>query len=731
MSFKDLNIKPQYRSFEDQIVEEFYNPVLKESITYDRAVGFFTSTALLEITMGLSELIRNGGKIRLIVSPRLTFEDVEAIKEGYASRDKIVAERLIETIDILGATEEHKHKRHLSLISKLVALNILDIKVALIENDKGVGIFHEKLGIVKDKDHYVIAFSGSMNETAQAFFSNYESIDVFKSWTYENERVQYKVETFENIWNNNVKNVKTIDFPDVAREQLQSYQLDQEKVENDLVFLEFEPPKEVLDTEPEIKGPSLPDHIDLRDYQREAIEKWQLNEWRGIFDMATGTGKTITGLAAAAHLAEHLNHQLAIVIVCPYQHLVEQWVQDIEAFYMKPIIAHSASRQKKWKQRLTQKIEAFNLGVIDHFCLVVTNATFSKPEIQYQLKSIQKNLLLVVDEAHNFGAAHLSSTLLMNAQYRLGLSATIERHNDRDGTEALFNYFGSICLSYPLAKAIENGMLSPYYYYPVVVSLNEQELAEYMELTTKIAKAIRKDKNGKVIFSESAKMLMLKRARIVAGAENKIMMLEQQILRYRNSSHILVYCGATTIRDPGYQEGIDIPEEMKQIEIVTRMLGHRLKMKVAKFTSEESTEERQQIKESFATANPLQALVAIKCLDEGVNIPSIKTAFLLASSTNPKEYIQRRGRVLRKFEGKEFAEIFDFIVLPAPFEELSNYTDDEIRSMQGLVKRELERMKDFAQIAENASVADELIENIKINYLLNREEDYTNGEYGI
>ena len=273
-------------------------------------------------------------------------------------------------------------------------------------------------------------------------------------------------------------------------------------------------------------------------------------------------------------------------------------------------------------------------------------------------------------------------------------------------------------------------MLTPYYYHPVSVSLNEEELGEYLELTSKIRKNIHADKNGKVKVSEYAKMLLIKRARIVAGAAGKIETLMQLIKDYRDDNQILVYCGATTMHDVDYQEGKPPIDEARQIDIVAKMLGNDLGMRVTKFTSEESAEERERIKADFAEGTHLQALVAIRCLDEGVNIPSIRTAFIMASSTNPKEYVQRRGRVLRKYPGKHHALIFDFITLPIPLANVGDYNSDVIESVKSLARREIIRMKDFAAIAENPFDSDSLIAEIQRSYdievdsIMEEEEEY-------
>jgi superfamily II DNA or RNA helicase len=442
--------------------------------------------------------------------------------------------------------------------------------------------------------------------------------------------------------------------------------------------------------------------------------------------MATGTGKTYTALAAISYLYTKVKSKLAVVIVCPFQHLVEQWVEDIEKFGMKPIVCYSASRQKDWKTRLKTAVSGFNLGVIEHFCVISTNATFSSEYMQSQISSLKENTLLVIDEAHNFGAENLSKALLPNMKYRLALSATVDRYGDEEGTQKLYSYFGEKCIEYTLKEAIDNDMLTPYYYYPIVVSLNDRELADYLQLTRQIVGTITRGKDKKISFSEYAKMLLIKRARIVAGASRKVISLKEEIAPYVNDTNILVYCGATTMKDVDYKDNHPPVDDVKQIKIVTDLLGNELGMRVSEFTSKESAEERDNIKKEFADAKHLQVLIAIRCLDEGVNIPSIKTAFILASSTNPKEYVQRRGRVLRKYKGKDFARIYDFITLPIPIESLSLYPEDIVNSVRSLAIREIVRMKDFASIAENPSETDTLITEIVEAYDINPDDERSN-----
>lgn len=712
MSFQDIELKPEYRSRLDNVIRDFYIPVLKQAVGYKRAVGYFSSSALLSLTAGICGLIDNGGSIQLIASPRLSTEDIEAINDGIRRRDDVIKEALLRELrEPKGKFEETR----LNLLSNLIAAGRLEIKIAFLEDDNTIGMFHEKLGLMYDSEGNIIAFSGSMNESANAFTTNYEAIDVFASWTQDADRVYIKQSAFNAMWEDYEPSIKVMDFPEVNEEILRRYKvndridtsLDEESSKDELVPVD----DPVVQT-----GPIVPAHVHMRQYQMDAIEEWVKHNYVGIFDMATGTGKTYTALAAVARLFSDMNHNLAVLIICPYQHLVEQWKEDIVAFGMKPIVCYSASSQKNWRERLKTAVTSFNLGVQDHFCMVSTNATFSIDYVQDLVTKLRGNVVLVVDEAHNFGAENLSKTLLPHIPFRLALSATIDRHGDPEGTQKLYDYFGEKCIEYSLKDAIDNDMLTPYYYHPIPVSLNEEELSNYLDLTAKIRKNIHADKDGKIKLSEYAKMLLIKRARIVAGASEKISTLLQLMKDYKDDNKILVYCGATTMHDVDYQEGKPPIDEARQIDIVAGMLGNDLGMRVTKFTSEENADERERIKADFAEGTHLQSLVAIRCLDEGVNIPSIRTAFIMASSTNPKEYVQRRGRVLRKFPGKNHAVIFDFITLPIPLDQVGDYDAEIIDSVKSLAKREIIRMKDFAAIAENPFDSDSLISEIQRSY---------------
>jgi len=708
MSFKELSLLKHYKTYKNNIVKEFYTPILQEAVLYQRSVGFFSSTALIELTKGISGIIKNGGKIQFIVSPYLSQEDVEAIQKGYEKK-KIIEQALLREYK---EPENYFQEERLNLLAHLIEEGHLEMKVAFTPPNKSTGMYHEKVGIVEDSVGNKIVFTGSLNETINAFYNNYESIVVFTSWEESKQYAEEMQNDFDLLWNNEDKDLEIIEFPDVIKERIKvnkrtkvNYDIDEEeKVQEDTIK----------------KGiPHMPNGFELREYQIEAIDKWKEQDFRGIFDMATGTGKTYTGLGAVTKLYEE-KKRLAIIIVCPYQHLVEQWVEDIELFNMLPTIGYSSSKQKKWKKRLEDDVLDFSIGVIDTFCFVTTNATYSSKFVVEQMVNLGKDTLLLVDEAHNFGSPNLRNKLYPTIEYRLALSATLDRHGDEEGTNCLKNYFGEKCIEYNIKRAIKEGKLTQYYYYPIVVYLDDYEMAEYRDISYKASKEWHKDNYGNLKITEKGKMLLLKRARIVAGAKSKLTELKKKMQQYKNDTHILVYCGATKVQTFEYDESEHDEEGERQIVAVSKILGNEFGMKVTHFTSNESAEEREVIKRRFAMADPYQAIIAIKCLDEGVNIPSIKTAFILASTTNPKEYIQRRGRVLRLAKNKPHAVIYDFVTLVKPLDEVNPYSAD-YSCERALAKRELARIKEFGEISLNSRDSDELINNIECAYEISNE----------
>lgn len=705
MSLRDIQIDSEYRTLSCDMANDFYIPMLGEAILYKRAVGFFSSSALAAISAGIYELYENGGKIQLIASPRLSSEDIEAINDGYQQREEIIKGALKRELE--DCTDFCQQNR-LNLLATLIAKGILDIRIAVTIGKKGIGMYHEKMGLIEDIEGNIVAFSGSMNETDTAIHDNYEAIDVFCSWiSTDNKRVERKNQAFLKMWDGLDENICVMKFPEIEKEFIEKYQM------GDIDAKSLKEGWAAYHVKPTF-GLVKPEWLNLYDYQQEAIKNWQANDYCGIFDMATGTGKTLTALGAVAELCKNVK-RLAVIIVCPYQHLVEQWVEDIRAFGANPIIGYSGSSYTNYKKELKNRIFNFNYKITDFFCLITTNASFMSKAINEEIRKLSQDTILVVDEAHNFGAKNLQNTLQQDFTYRLALSATLERQGDEDGTNILRNFFGNKCIEYGLERAIAEKKLTPYYYYPVIVYLTDAELDKYQLYTSKIIQNIVKRKD-KTIVTNLAKEFMLKRARLVAGASEKIEKLREMANDFKNEKNMLIYCGATNVQ--GYDNCSD--DDIRQIDYISRMLNFDFGMRTAQFTSREDSKERKRRLEEFQNGE-IQALIAIKCLDEGVNVPAIKTAYILASTTNPKEYIQRRGRVLRLYPGKEAAYIYDFITLPRELTTVENTSSELAKSERALVVKEIRRMREFCHIALNPYETQMLIMDLRDIYNVTEE----------
>jgi DNA phosphorothioation system restriction enzyme len=440
-----------------------------------------------------------------------------------------------------------------------------------------------------------------------------------------------------------------------------------------------------------------PDWVEQRGYQQQAIRAWVESGGRGIYNMATGTGKTVTSLLTAAEIADSLDGNLALVIAVPYQHLVDQWANDLTDFGSTPVLAYQS--RSDWQERLERELLEFNMGVRPSLVIITTHTTFASDAFQNSLSRLNQNrTMLIADEVHHLGAPHHRDSLPEAIGLRLGLSATPERFYDDEGTESLFDYFGDgVVFEYSLKKAIQEGALVEYYYLPHVIELTPEEAEQYSALSSKIAR-LAAQQGGDIGDADmqgntSLKYALFKRARLIGTAENKLEKLEDLIRSRDQIEHTLVYCGDGSVED-------DMTGQTKRhVDATVELMRDELQLSVNRFTARESQAEREVLLDEFESGD-LQALVAIRCLDEGIDVPATKTAYVLASSSNPRQFVQRRGRILRQHHNKDHAVIHDFVVAP-PSMSGGTMSDDEFKSERRLVEKELERVNLFSEAARN------------------------------
>ncbi|MEH2104884.1 DNA phosphorothioation system restriction enzyme [Nostoc sp.] len=447
-------------------------------------------------------------------------------------------------------------------------------------------------------------------------------------------------------------------------------------------------------TQPLPGCPRMPVSLQLRQYQRQAIASWFTNNGRGTLKMATGSGKTITALAIACELYQQINLQV-LLVVCPYRHLVTQWARECEKFNLQPILAFENLRT--WQSQLSTQIYNLRSGSQRFVTVITTNSTLIGDGFQSQLKYFPAKTLIIGDEAHNLGAPKLEESLPRSVGLRLALSATPERYFDDFGTQSLLDYFGPVLQpEFTLRDAIAQGALVHYLYYPVLVELTEAESIAYLKLTKRIGRSLlyrdrENGQSGNFEDNEDLKPLLMQRARLIGAAENKLTALRDLMSTRRETSHTLFYCSDGS-QDAGQRSSL------RQLKAVAKILGVDLGYKVSTYTAQTTLQEREILRHQFESGE-LQGLVAIRCLDEGVDIPAIKTAVILSSSGNPRQFIQRRGRVLRPHPAKERATIFDMIVLPPDLDR------ETIEVERNLLKKELRRFVEFADLADNAGEA--------------------------
>lgn len=682
---KDVALREEYRSDQDDLAREFYVPCLTHSARYDRAVGYFTSAALGLVTRGLVPFLENGGRMRLVASPHLDPEDVKAIRDGYERREALAERRLLEAVEALPQSQRE-------LLAWMVANGLLNVRVALPKEADGNGLFHEKLGLFHDASNDFVAFTGSANETLNGLSVNFEQVDVFPSWEAGvRSRALRKREHFEALWADRTPFLDVWGFPEAVRARL-------------LEFCPSELPKKAREGLVSREKAAAYSVRVLREYQKDAIREWFKAGGRGLLEMATGSGKTFTALSLLGKLHEQVA-RLCAVIVCPYVHLVEQWAEEMRGLGYAPLLCYEA--RASWTPAAMEAVQALLSGARPLVCFLTTGATFAGAAFQSLLDQLPTDTLLIGDEVHNLGSRTALAGLPTRVRYRLGLSATPERWYDEAGTAGLKAYFGDAVFQFTLKDALAADCLTPYYYHPVLVELTAEEETEYHHLSAQIARMSARgdaDEPGSYL-----KMLLLKRSRLIGAASEKLPRLRELLSERPFTSHTLFYCGDGTTEEEATGDTV------RQVEAALGLLGD-LGYRAHRFTAAEGRQERAHLLHQFE-AQALQALVAIRCLDEGVDVPATHRAYILASTTNPRQSIQRLGRVLRRAPGKESAEVYDFLVVPA--QDPAGLPADVFNTERNLLRRELQRASQFASLARNGPRAmDTLLEFQKRYHLL-------------
>lgn len=662
MSFKKLSLKDYYNNDEDDLIEDFYNPVISNAKIYKRSTGFFSSSSFWKIIDGLKIFVKQKGKINLIVSPNISTKDIEAIIIGEEAKAETINGFIISRI-----INEKKYIDQFNLLAWLISQDKLEIKFIVKKRMDRYGIFHDKTAILYDENGDKIAFHGSINESETAYNDNFESFDLFKSWI-DNDliRINNLERTFDRIWNNNSNKWEAYSIPLSIKKQI---------IEKRTVNIIKSKNKQI----------TIPKNCELRDYQRKAITSWMQNSFSGILEMATGSGKTFTAIFAICKLIDLINkkgYPCAVVIVVPYKNLLEQWCEQLEKFNINPVKCYCD--KISWYYNLKNSIIDFNNGKLNNLFIIATNYTFCSYDFQTDLYLICRDYILCADEVHHLMSPKISRLLPENTKFRLGLTATMCNEYEKEKEDILIRYFNKITYRYTLEDAINDGYLTKYYYYPVFIELTLDEREEYIKLTKQLARLL----NSKEDIEVSLECIRNKRRRIILNASNKIMKFQTMKEELKKHNRTLVYCGDK------------IDDEGKFIDKINKMI-YEMGIRTHTYSSELDNKTRIDVLNKFGNGE-LNVLTAIKCLDEGVDIPEIECAFILASNLDSKQFIQRRGRILRKAKGKEYAYIYDFVVVPLLDKKQVNYISEyEKKIYKNIFNTELKRVFEFAKLSLN------------------------------
>lgn len=678
--FKNLDIKRTYTTLDTNIMEEVVDEILKTAVKYDRGVGFFSSSWLKEVASGLSYFILRGGKARILTSVRISEQDWKAIQSSVDKDEQMqdfINKQVLFAIDDLRMALETKT---LAVLSFLIKEGFIEFKFAVPSGDLSGGIFHSKTSIYYNREGDYIVTAGSQNDSHQAT-KNEETINVFTSWGDGKLYADDHIKQYNKKWNGVPNKLKTYGISETIKRKIievgGQYVQDLNNVKNKA--------KKSLESKVAAKS--------LRPYQEKAVRNWFNEDCKGFFEMATGTGKTFTSISAINRLYKR-DEKICFMVLVPYKHLAEQWIEELKENGYDPIPCFE--NKNIWQSDLNRKINLYKGKQIDSLCIVSLYATASGDTFQNIIRSQlnRTKWLLAADEAHNAGAPNHQKTLFPSANYRIGLSATPIRWFDDTGSSIISDFFGKTVIEYTLEEAIENKMLTPYDYNPVQVELTDSELEEYTFLSTRISQ-LSASKKKSPENEERLKFYLLKRSSLLAKAENKINKLLSLVQEHRNTAKA---------RGEEYKHNIFYAASGEHKKVLKALSD--IGLKVHEFVSSVPNNNRPAVLNSFAKGD-IDGIVAIKCLDEGVDVPATKRAYVMSSTTNPKEFIQRRGRILRLSKNKAKASVYDFII--GPWSADKDYNNKVAVS---LLNRELPRFAEFNNCSLNKSSARRLISDV-------------------
>lgn len=698
---------------------QFYLEGLANSNEFSLLLGYFSSSAINLLSVGFATFISKGGKMRMVINHLLSAKDKEAIKK--------VEDNDPQELKVFDLTDASLLQRYLDeydthffeCLAYLIAQKRIEIKVIKPKNGKGIA--HYKSGVFSDGQD-AVGYKASCNFTLYGLSENLEELEAFLSWENgrSNKLIKKQLKIIDNYFNEideDVEYLPSKDIEVVLKDRFGKKDINELLVQEEQLLKK----KQSLISNPKLKTTiaKLFDEIEIirrtprfpysdgpREYQINAYENWLKNNRKGLFAMATGTGKTITSLNCVLGDFKLSGYYKFIVLV-PTTALAAQWRDEIVRKFNFQNTVVCSSNNSKWKDELKSIGKNIIFNRMVDYAIITTYATFKGVNFQTILKEYFENdydkLTLIADEAHTMGSPGFVKVLPNYINMRIGLSATPERQFDDEGNKILADFFSTneeeYTFEYNMKTAIENNILTRYFYYPKIVSLEQSEQEEYLKISKELSKYIDPD-TGKYRETDYVNNLLIKRKNVIHKASRKVGALLSIVneIGVENFKDAFIYVPEGIEIDYSAQDESDEEESLNTnlIDIYLETLYNQFGLKMTKFTGE--TSNRDQILNHFKE-HKLDALLAMKCLDEGVDIPQAKYAIFCSSTGNPRQYIQRRGRVLRKFKGKEFAVIYDLIVKPVIDH---TDTDERLKKIErNIFLSELKRLVNFSVLSEN------------------------------
>lgn len=764
----------QYESATEWEPIDFFSECLCNSKYFDLKLGFFSSSAIRILSDGFALFLYNGGTMRLIINNILSTQDKNAIIAGSIENPTTVFD--LSDISTLKNTLSKNDKHFFDCLAWLISEKRIEIKIITPKDTEGIA--HTKEGVFTDGKN-TIGFNGSCNFSRTALLENKESIDVNCDWDGEisNAKLKNTILKFDRTFLGDDASVQYIEPSEIITSITGNFggknldellEIEKELLENKKTTPIRQTIKNALNRarkqvenridkiKEEQSKPKFPYPQGAREYQQIAFENWKNNKQQGLFAMATGTGKTITSLNCLLEIYKKTGYYKALILV-PTITLVNQWEEECKKFNFNSIVK-VCSKSPRWKNDIAGILLQEKLSPTEQvsFIVISTYASFARTNIFAELNQLSAKTLLIADECHNMSSATILRLMpKVNCKRRIGLSATPERQFDDEGNNKLFAFFSSqngYTYEFPMKLAINGDkdkniepVLCRYYYYPHLVSLTNSEMDDYLKISLRIAKYFNPKKNGFDKNDPILTALLLARKRIIHKAFNKVSVfcgiINEQYEKKKNLKYTLVYVPEGNDpndyfetdfysvkdenrteedvdqlieenTDDGIVNAVQGGDAVNLIDVFTKAVRDVDKhTTVRKFIS--GTNQKVGILEQFANGD-IDVLTSMKCLDEGVDVPRAEFAIFCASTGNPRQFVQRRGRILRQHTEKKFAYIHDLVVIP----EVSP-NSDSYEMERNMLKKELERVNNFASLSENSSHTVNVLLDTMNHYNLN------------